>query len=251
MTQIKLLLVIGAFFLSVGAEGQSWTNGLTSFYPFDGNANDVVGGDNGTVSNAVIESGNFLGQNYAFSFDGSKSAIHVPAAALDNLGGGAIATWVELDRNTGETIFAKQDDGANSMGIFTVGVYCTTGGGLAVGDAGRLYFHCENYAPLAASTALLSTGVWHQVAVTFSTNSCNLYIDGVPSGTTSGDFSIPDDLSPTATTIGAWESNYSPVGYGSLATLDGKLERFRIFDRTLSSNEVAQMYASDVAASGP
>jgi hypothetical protein len=137
------------------------------------------------------------------------------------------------------------------VGIFTVGVYCTPGGGLAAGDPGRLYFHCENYAPLAASTSLLSTGVWHQVAVTFSTNSCSLFIDGAPAGTTSGDFGVPDNLSPTATTIGAWESNYSPDGYGSLASLNGIMEKFRIFNRALSTNEIVQMYTSDGGIAGP
>jgi len=225
---------------------QSWTNGLTSYFPFNGNANDVVGGNNGTVSNAVLTTDRFQTANSAYYFNGSNSAVLVPAATVNNLTNGTLSAWVELDQNTQEVIFAKEFEGSDSSGILSVGSYADSGGGRFVGDAGRIYFHSYNGAQLASSTALLSAGVWHQVAVTFSTTNCAFYIDGAPAGSTSGNFTIPNEPDPTGTTIGYWYSAFPPGYYGTFA---GKLDDFRVFDRVLSSDDVSQMYATETTSS--
>jgi hypothetical protein len=238
MKQTKLLVATTAMVLLVfTATAQSWiTNGLISYYPFNGNANDAVGSNNGTVQGATLTSDRFNDPNSAYYFNGNNSAVDLPPVTFNNLTAGTIATWLELDSNTQESIFAKQHPGINSYGIFTVGYYSASGGAPTSGQAGQLYFHAFNGANLASSSTLLSTGVWHHVAVTFSSTNCNLYIDGILSGSFSGSFSIPDDTS-TITSIGDWGGD---VAIGMV----GKIDDFRIYNRALSSNEAAQMYAS-------
>lgn len=244
MKSIKLLLAtaaLGLFTLTTIA--QSWTNGLVDYYPFNGNANDAVGSNNGTVEGAILTSDRFNDPNSAYYFNGSSLAIGLPPATFNNLTAGTITSWIELDTNTQETVFAKQHPGYNSYGIFTVGYYSTSGGGIASGQAGKLYFHAYNGATVVSSSTLVSTGTWHHVAVAFSSTSCNLYIDGVLSGSGSGNFSIPYDTS-AITSIGDWGGD---VAIG----MTGKINDFRIFNRALASNEVAQLYAAEAMPPSP
>ncbi len=237
---IKLLLANAALGLVTFTAGaQSWANGLVDFYPFNGNSNDTVGSNNGTVINATLTTDRFNSPNSAYAFNGNSAAVGLSPLTLNNLTAGTISTWIELNQNTQEVIFAKQHPGANSYGVFTVGF---TAPPQLLGDVGRLYFQSQNYNQVS-STTLLSTGVWHHVAVAFSSTSCNLYIDGTPSGSASGNFSIPDDTS-TVASIGNWGGD---VGIG----MNGKIDDFRIFNRALAANEVAQLYASEVGPPGP
>ena len=244
-----VLTVIGAVLLfGFAARAQTWTNGLTCYFPFDGNADDVVGGNSGTVSNAVLTTDRFQSNNSAYYFNGSNAAVLVPAATVNSLTAGTISAWVELDESTGEIVFAKEVEGSDSSGVLSVGTWVAGGGQASVGDAGRVYFHSYNGAPLASSSALLTTGVWHQVAATFSTTNCTIYVDGNPSGSFLGNFSIPDEPSPTGTAIGFWDSDYAPFNHG---TFTGKIDDFRVFNRELSSDEIAEMYGMDAVPGSP
>jgi hypothetical protein len=60
-------------------------------------------------------------------------------------------------------------------------------------------------------------------------------------GTTAGDFSIPSDLSPNATTIGCWRGD----GWGSGQQSIGVIDDVRIYNRDLSSNEIQQLYQTE------
>jgi len=227
-------------FLTLSASAQnSLTNGLVAFYPFSGNANDASGnGYNGTVFDASLTN-DFLGNaDSAYYFNGNDSAVNLPAATFENITDGTIAAWVKLDRNSIETIFSKQHDGANSYGIFSVGMYCNESGNPAPGTPGVLYFVNNRFGNQASSGVLLTTGVWYHVVTTFSTTGCNLYISGTNVGSFTGDFSIPADYSPAATSIGFWE------GQGPTPSLSGAIDNFLIYNRALSANEVAQLYQS-------
>src|ERR1043165_9908180 len=63
--------------------GQSFlTNGLVSFYPFNGNPSDAGGGFlNGTVQGAHATKDRFCNPNVAYAFDGISAYIHLPDSA--------------------------------------------------------------------------------------------------------------------------------------------------------------------------
>lgn len=230
------------------ANAQSWTNGLISFYPFNGNANDVVGTNNGTVVGAILTTDRFNNPNSAYSFNGSNSAINVPPLTINNLSAGTIATWLQLNRNTQEPISCKQHDGNDCYGVLSVGIYRDGNGIPQSGIAGQVYFRNSRFQNQAASTTLLSTGLWYHVAVCFTSTNCNLYVNGVLAGSFSGNFSVPNDPSPTTTSIGSWELDSGTGRYASSST---KINDFRIFNRALAANEVAQLYASEAFPPGP
>ena len=194
MKDIRLLMAATAILLlsfTFGAQS-TITNGLVSYYLFDGNANDAVGTNNGIIHSVISTSDRATNLNSAYSFDGSDSSVNLPDPTLNNLSAGTLATWVQLSRNTQELIFAKQHDGVDSYGVFGVGIYCDGYGNLPSGQAGKLYFRNHRFGNLAASSALLSTGLWHHVAVAFSPTNCIFYIDGIQSDSLPGNFSLPN-----------------------------------------------------------
>ena len=222
---------------------------MTSYFPLDGNASDVISGYDGTVQNASTTTNRFSSPNSAYVFNGSNSAIDLSAAAINNLNSGTISAWIKLNRNTQETIFAKQHDGANSYGVLTVGVYCDGNGNSQTGIAGQLYYHPYNGGNIASSTSLLATGQWYQVVVIFSSTNCNLFINGSLAGSATGNFIFPNDLSATTTSIGSWESS---LGLGTFySVLAGSISDVRFFNRALAANEVAQLYATEVVPPAP
>ena len=79
----------------------------------------------------------------------------------------------------------------------------------------------------------LSTGAWHQVAVTLSGRTGVLYVDGVAVGTNSG-------MTVNPSGMGSTTNNY--IGKSQSATdpyLNGRIDEFRIYNVGLSSAEIA------------
>src|SRR5438128_7026415 len=66
-------------FLMLGlslVNGQTFlTNGLVSFYPFNGNAKDAIGNNDGTVIGATLAADMFSGENRAYEFNGTNAWI--------------------------------------------------------------------------------------------------------------------------------------------------------------------------------
>jgi uncharacterized repeat protein (TIGR01451 family) len=168
--------------------------------------------------------------NGALALDGGNDYVALPDTVLNDLTEGTIATWVYLDDNTEETIFAKQHDGVNSYGVLSVGYTPSQ-----AGEAGRVYFHTKNGDALAQSVALLPTGQWTHLAATFNATGACLYINGVQDACVAGDHTIPDDLNVTATTIGAH------LGTAGGRYLDGQIDDFIIYPRVLPASEVAAL----------
>ncbi|MGC9400243.1 MAG: LamG-like jellyroll fold domain-containing protein [Anaerolineae bacterium] len=182
--------------------------------------------------------------NGALALDGGNDYVALPPTVLNDLGAGTLVTWVYLDANTEETIFAKQHDGVNSYGVLSVGTTPSQ-----AGEAGRVYFHTKNGAPLVQSNATLPTGQWTHLAATFNATGACIYVNGVQDACVAGDHSIPDDLNVTATTLGAH------LGTAGGRYLDGTLDDFIIYPRVLSPTEVAVLaqqgwQAASVAQSG-
>ena len=65
---------------------------LTNYYPFEGNANDAVGGNNFTVSGATLEAGK-IGQGY--NFDGVND--YISSSNAINMGSNtSLCMWIDF-----------------------------------------------------------------------------------------------------------------------------------------------------------
>lgn len=194
-------------------------------------------GNNGTINVATYSSSvptlNFS-NTHSLNFSGAYNYVSLPVTAINNISSGTICAWVNLSDNTKCTILIKQHNGVNTMCSFSIGNSANHESSNVVG---ALYFSATNESNLAQSIGTIPIGSWHHVAVTFTTSSAILYIDGVQDSVTSGDFSIPDDTSATNITIGDWLVNDT----SSLPT-NGLVDDLRVYNVSLSSGDIANLY---------
>ena len=66
-----------------------------AYYPFSGNANDVVGILNGTVSGATLTTDRFGNANSAYSFDGINDFISTANVATNQTDNWSMSAWVK------------------------------------------------------------------------------------------------------------------------------------------------------------
>src|SRR5438093_11150544 len=81
-------------------------SGLVSWWPGDGNANDIIGGNNGTLQNGATFAAGMVGQ--AFSFDGTSSVTL--SNPLSNSGSWTYDLWIKVSSFTNGSI----DNGVGS-----------------------------------------------------------------------------------------------------------------------------------------
>jgi len=219
------LLIVGLG-LTVNVYAQSFlTNGLVAYYPFNGNANDASGnGHNGAVHGVTLTADRFGNPTNAFSFNGSSWIdIGNVASRYDIL---TLSAWVyTTDANTtsdGKGIVSKPRNDYS--------------GGLALAwYAGTFDAEFNNGAVnLAVFSPTQTTGSWHQAMAVTSVTNVSLYVDGQLSATTH--FASNPITSSVSMFIG------KSFASGELRFFTGTIDDVRIYNRALSSNEVAQLY---------
>ncbi len=181
----------------------------------------------GTACPAMEADGHY---GYARNFDGVDDALELPGTAFNDLRSGTIATWVYLDSNDDEILFAKQHEGGDAYGVLSVG-YSPKG----AGTPGRVYYRARSDTSLLFSNALLQAGRWYHVAVTFDIYGACVHIDGQQDACEGGNMSIPDVTGETTLTLGAAGGHY----------LDGQLDEFAIFPYLPSHTHFQRLIAGE------
>ena len=198
------------------------TAGSTSYWVSSTNAN-------GCESERVEIMVNVNAEATHLNFDGSNDYVTIPATAINDLSQGTIEAWVYLNSLNQQTICAKQSDFENSYAILAVG------GGQSDQGAplpGEVNYQSIN-GSIIKSTTFLQTGQWYHLAITFTNTEAKLYINGTLNNTVNADFSIPNDVTVTATTIGAW------LGSGGGQYFNGNIDEFRVWNVALSATDIA------------
>ena len=200
------------------------TVGSTSYWVSSTNAN---GCESARVE--IVVTVNALVSATHLNFDGTNDHVTIPATAINNLPQGTIETWVYLNSLNQQTICAKQSNGEASYAIFAVG-----GGGYDQGApiAGQVSYQSKNGSIIKSTGPLLQTGQWYHLAITFTNTEARLYINGVLNNTVNANFSLPNDLTVTATSIGAW------LGDGGGQYFNGNIDEFRVWNAVLTPTEI-------------
>ncbi|TDR24226.1 LamG-like jellyroll fold domain-containing protein [Flavobacterium cheniae] len=205
------------------------TVGSTSYWVSSTNANGCE-----SARTEVVVTVNALVPATNLNFDGTNDYVTIPTAALNNLPQGTIEAWVFVNGLDNQTICAKQSNSENSYAIFSIG------GGAAAN--GKVFYQAKNGSSMV-STATLTTGQWYHLAVVFTNSQAKLFVNGILDNTVSGDFSLPNDLSVTATTLGAW------LGDGGGQYLNGRLEEFRVWNIALTDSDILNTKDCELQAS--
>jgi hypothetical protein len=218
-------------------------SGMIGWWPGDGNANDIFSTNNGNLVGTTVDTPGIVGT--AFWFDGTNDYVWIPDAPVLHPANLTVESWMRcdlLDTPTSNSypgqqyiIFHQNAETGNFEGFDlakdreprytgTTDTWCfevtsTTGDNVFV-----------------ESTTPVKTNVWYHIAGVRGSNYIQIYVNGKLEGQTNVDF---------------------PVGYGNyplyFATtgesyydhkFGGALDEIGFYDRALSSNEIAAIYAA-------
>jgi len=215
--------------------------GLVSWWPGDGNAVDLMGGNNGTLHNGAGFASGEVGQ--AFSFNGTNQYMATTNEGMTNITNTfTMEFWayptaslaITTEGNSGISgtccqryaIFPSQSPNGSA----------TAGAGVSVGTNGISVFElAPNYMPslLVYPAPILG---WTHVAVVYQNKQPTLYVNGVLVGV--GQTSTRSAVYPSA------ELGGDPNGYGYYA---GLLDEVSIYNLALSASEVQSIYNAGIA----
>ncbi len=195
-------------------------SGLVSWWPGNGNAIDIAGGNNGTLAGNVTYVAGEVGQ--AFSFNGNGEGVNVGNPAALQLQNFTIDAWIQRSSAT---------QASTSAGGGLLFSYGTGGYGFGINDNGQLFLS-QITANELGSTAYISDLAWHHVAVTKSGTAVVFYLDGVayPAAAYSATFTFT-----TSAFIGM-------AGNGTANSFLGAIDEVDVFNRALGASEVLAIF---------
>jgi hypothetical protein len=223
-------------FAGVSLECTPPPSNMVAWWPGDGNADDVLGDNDGIEQNgATYDSGKV---DQGFSLDGVDDFVNATDAdSLDITDEITIDAWINTTAiDTYYTIVAKGNatDDTDTINY-----------GLQIIDTGILRFFVfdgTNY-DWGDSTDTISTDKLTHVAVTFNatSDSVEFYIDGISAGSDS----ISQDMMPNDEALDIGRHNHKTLGDSQY--FPGIIDELEIFDRVLHASEIQAIANADYA----
>ena len=212
-------------------------SGLVGWWPGDENANDIIGGNNGTLVNGTGFAPGKVGS--AFKFNGTNNYVQIPDSAALKPANITVEAWVKFDSlfppgaNVGleYIVFKKNSRAGNFEGYTLYKSYSGTN---------HLFVFLVSSAagvpkPSASITQVI-TGLFYHVVGTYDGSVMRLYVNGVLESTNVANF--PLDYGTRPVFIGtSGESSYD-------GKLSGLVDEVSIYNRALSAGEIAAIYAA-------
>lgn len=208
-------------------------SGMVSWWSGDGNANDIVGSNDGTLFNGVTFASGKVGQ--AFSLDGVDDFVSVPNATSLQLQDFTIDAWIKLTGSV--TGWPK------SLAAFgQYGYAFAIDGGTYTGGALRSLVLSKTGASQINGPVVPGDGAWHHVAVSKAGSSVTFYIDGVGSATSYSVFFTFNGAAGGDFAIGTNPIYASQGNPPSIYAFPGLVDELEVFNRALSTAEIAAIY---------
>ena len=209
-------------------------------YHFDANAGTVVADSSGRELHATLSQAAWTGDGRngsAMKLAGGlppTQYVNVPAGIFDGAKATTIAAWVKLDANP---MWARlfdfgngQPDPANRF------MYLALDSNLAGKTGVRFVYYggAPTSEPTAATGTVLPLNVWKHLAVTMAEDGEQaIYIDGFPAAHEQNTPVPLSGLEPLAADSWLGKSRFPDAG------LQGAMDDFVVYDRVLSSDEIA------------
>ena len=216
--------------------------GIVSLWRGEGNANDSIYGDNGTLDNGTYTGGE-VGQ--AFELNGTNSDVQIPDSPLLRPLSVTAEAWVKLDALASPVaaypglqyiIFHNNGNGAGDFEGYNLEKNRLPAGDPNGQDVFRFEATSGGNQVAAASITVPQTNVWYHLAGTFDNNSQTLkiYVNGVLEGTASTGFPLQ---------YGAGYPLYiGTSGEGFDGRVEGAVDEASVYDRALSDSEINAIY---------
>ena len=198
-------------------------SGLVSWWPGDGNANDIQDGNHGTLQNGATFATGLVGP--AFSFDGVDDFVEVPNSPSMMIAGAfSVEFWFKLNATHDPSSLA-------SPGFLSKGFFDSIN--LANND-GRLEVRGPIPRPNSTTNAWLA-GVWYHVAVTYDAVEYKIYVNGAQEGGILSSHSILNNTDNIA--IGS-----IPAFLPGPVNTNGLIDEMTIYNRALTASEVQAIF---------
>ncbi len=209
---------------------------LVSWWPGEGTAADLTGGNSGTLQGNVVFVPGEVGQ--AFGFDGTDGeGVGVGNPANLQLQDFTIDAWLKRSR------LDIAGDGPSHEGAIVA--YGHDGYAFGLLADGELFLTQVDESFIPSGTGLEVTDTnFHHVAVTKAGTSVVFYLDGTPGAAVSygPTFSFTKDLS-----LGARLDVSAPSSTALTATFAGVLDEIEIFSRALTADEINAIFSAGSA----
>jgi hypothetical protein len=229
---LTILVSFGSF--AVAQTCVQLPEGLVSWWPGEGNADDIQGGNSGTLQGGVTFPHGEV--DHAFDFDGSTGYVQVLQNSLWEFGSTdfTVDFWINFRTpNTSETLDSPDvfdiigvDEGEGQTNKWVV----RFGGGVLT-----LHINDNGTGPgpvfLAQAPFSPNLGQWYFIAVTRSGNTFTTYIDGQAAATQTEAITIP--------------SINAPLTWGLVEAgryLNGLMDEVEIYNRALTASEIQAIF---------
>ncbi len=215
-------------------------SGMASWWPGEGNGNDIKGVNNATVQPTVTYAAGEVGQ--AFEFLTTNDFMEAPASPTLNVGAGTGLTmegWINVASVSGLHPIAEWDGGARGE----VGVQLWLNSNPAENGAlwGNLVDTSANQHVFESAQNIVQPNAFQHVAMTYDKASgvAALYLNGALVVQTNFGTFLPQ------TTTDLWFAHRpfdlpGDITFGT--TLGGALDEFSIYDRALSACEIGAIF---------
>jgi hypothetical protein len=211
-------------------------SGIVGWWPGEGNANDVIGGDNGTLEGGATFAPGMVGQG--FRLDGTNGDVMIPDSAALKPANVTVEAWVWLDPNVSPAnehiIFKKNSWDAFFEGYSLLKEHVDNGNGTFT-DRFSFVVSSGGDQVITRSTTVVQRGVWYHVAGTYDGTTATLWVNGVAEASAVGGFAL--DYGTTPVFIG---TTGVPGVY--INRLAGIIDEPSIYNRALSTNEIEAIY---------
>ncbi|PWU11637.1 MAG: hypothetical protein C5B50_23020 [Verrucomicrobia bacterium] len=220
-------------------------SGLAAWWPGSGNANDVIGGNNGALTGAATFASGEVGQGFNFP-GGTTGGVFVAASPSLNVGAGnglTIDLWINPSDTTPEKPLAEWNNlsSINGDGVqLWISVVCC--GGVA-GDIYANLIDTAGTGHTFQSASVITSNEFQHVALTYDKSSgvAVLYRNGT---------AVAQQTLGSFTPQTAWNlylgQRPNPAG-GAVAAYAGLMDEVDIFNRALSQTEILGIYSAGSA----
>lgn len=215
--------------------------GLVSWWPGDGNANDIRGGNNGTLQGGVSFSAAEVAQGFSFNSNADGVTIsHNPNLNIQSSGFSA-DFWmrgIKDQPDSFQSTFVEKSHGFVDTTGWAFQVRSSTGFPLfAIGDG------TGNAFPEVIGAVDVLDGNFHHIAGTWDGSILRLYVDGVlQSGVVTTAFNSTPANNNRDMNIG-----FTWAGGGQGRFFRGIIDELEIFNRELSLSEIQAIFLSGSA----
>ena len=216
-------------------------SGLAGLWRAEGNANDTVGGHNGTLYNGTSFAAGMVGS--AFSFNGIQNCVNNAVAGLTSITSSfTIEFWAWPTATRASTAEATCGISGISNERYAIypncGDYGPVGAGVSVGNNGVSVFEhgaCYLASPLVYDAPILG---WTHIAVVYQNAQPRLYVNGTLART---------GLTSTRVPYPSTRLGEAGPGSGNYGYYAGLLDEVSIYNRPLSDAEVRAVYTAGSA----